>query len=308
VSEQAKILVLSASKASGKAMAKVLESSLTRQVEVATAAKPPRDLDAYRLVVCELEHSQRTLPFLSALRKDAHVLLSLPFLDVPSVAYYMQDRRVSHFMARDGGLDNLRIVVERLDSGAIFGLDRFLPPEADICYRRFDGFKKRCQVLEELDGALKRKSIRSRLRRSAIQIAEELIMNAMYQAPVEAGKRLFADVEPRLRIHRRTPRPVSLRYHVGDGAFFISVRDRFGSFRREDLSRYLLRCATQDNQLEEKKLGAGLGLYLIASSATALVVNVLPNQVSEFICVVQATKQGESPIKLLSVTTATVAQ
>ncbi len=82
---------------------------------------------------------------------------------------------------------------------------------------------------------------------------------------------------------------------------YISVRDRFGSFRREDFARYMLRCVILDAPIEEKKLGAGLGLYLIAATTTEFVINILPGSVSEFICMLEP---GTGPsLKLLSVST-----
>jgi hypothetical protein len=130
------------------------------------------------------------------------------------------------------------------------------------------------------------------------------MMNAMYQAPMDAdGNRVFADVEPRVRIRRKTPRQISLRYAVHERCFFISVRDRFGSFRREDLAHYLLRCVTDESPIEDKKLGAGLGLYLVTSACRRLVINVLPGRVSEFICILEPLTEDSSPLKQLSVTT-----
>jgi hypothetical protein len=41
-------------------------------------------------------------------------------------------------------------------------------------------------------------------------------------------------------------------------------------------------------QIEEKRLGAGLGLYLITSTVRGLIINILPGMVSEFICVISS--------------------
>jgi hypothetical protein len=80
------------------------------------------------------------------------------------------------------------------------------------------------------------------------------------------------------------------------------VRDRYGSFRREDLARNLHRCVNDEVQIEQKTIGAGLGLYLIASESKALVINVLPDEVSEFICVLEGPSQDQELQKMISVT------
>jgi hypothetical protein len=180
-----------------------------------------------------------------------------------------------------------------------------LPSQVNICYRRLSTFKERCDTLEEIDTFAKLNRLRSQTRRATLRVAEELLMNAMYQAPMDKqGRRIFADIEPAERIHHRTPRPISLRYACQKGAFYLNIRDRFGSFKRDDLAHYLLRCVTESSPIEQKKLGAGLGLYQIASTATRFVINILPGSVSEFICTMEpAGKKDESVLKMLSVTT-----
>jgi hypothetical protein len=145
--------------------------------------------------------------------------------------------------------------------------------------------------------------LRSSIRRVGAQVAEELLMNAMYQAPRDGkGNQVFAEMEPAVRIARPTPRPVSLRYSVSGGALHLSVRDRYGSFHRQDLIRALKRCLNEPIQIEEKKLGAGLGLYLCASSVSRFVVNVVPNLVCEFVCVIEPRSKGASLLREFSIT------
>ena len=111
--------------------------------------------------------------------------------------------------------------------------------------------------------ATRKARLRSSLRRNAVQVTEELLMNAMYQAPVdEAGVRIYADIEPRLRIRRKTPRPVSLRYAIHNKCFYISVRDRFGTLTKETVLRYIHKCLHSRQQIDGKTLGAGLGLVV----------------------------------------------
>lgn len=128
-------------------------------------------------------------------------------------------------------------------------------------------------------------------------------MNAMYQAPVDpAGRRVFEEVEPAERVRERSPQPVSLRYTVRDGSLYVSVRDRFGSLQRDTLAHYLLRCTTEEVQMEQKQLGAGLGLYIVASTASQVMVNILPGELTEIICVLEP-RLADPPLRVLSVTT-----
>lgn len=273
-------------------------------VDAASGQKPPRELDDYQLMVWEGSPRMRALrPLLDRLPQTCHVVLALSQLDVRWVSYHMVDPRINHYLGTPFLEGDLRVVVSKLASGEIFGLDRHLPPQAEIQYRRITTYKERCDLLDEIDRYVCDRPLRGKIRRSAGRVVEELLMNAMYNAPVEAdGSRVFEDVDPNRRIERATPRPVSVRFASDGGSLFISVRDRFGTFQRDHLARYLLRCVTDDSPIEEKKRGAGLGLYQIVSSVTRIAINVLPGSVAEFICILDPPSEGASPLRLLSVT------
>ncbi|MCC6746504.1 MAG: hypothetical protein IT371_02535 [Deltaproteobacteria bacterium] len=277
-------------------------SAIRRDVDVVVGDERPRTFSNYRLLICDLgPRLPSPQPLLAQLRPDAHAVLIVPRLDVAVVARHLQDERVNHLLSQPSDAEDLLSVVDKLSTGSIFGMERYLPFQANIHYQRLASYPGRCKAIEELEAHLQKRRVRSTLRRSAVQIAEELLMNAMYQAPMENGHRLFADVEPRARLRRKTPRPVSLRYVAADKRIHLSVRDRFGSFRRADLASYLQRCTTSQVQIEEKKLGAGLGLYLIASTASRIIINVLPGSVTEFITVVEP-PSANSTIRLFSFT------
>ncbi len=268
---------------------------------------PPRlavDLSAIRLLVYEGEALPELLaPLLEGLPARRHIVLAFPALSLAHVAFFLGDTRVSHLFSAPVSLDDLAAVADKLDTGAIFGLERYLPGHADVCYRKLESYEERCEVLEEIDAAVKKARLRSAIRRVGAQVAEELLMNAMYQAPRDgSGNQVFAEIEPAARIRRPAPRPVSLRYSIAGGALHLSVRDRYGSFHRQDLTRALRRCLSAPIQIEEKKLGAGLGLYLCASSVSRFVVNIMPGVVTEFVCIIEPRAKGEALLREVSVT------
>ena len=264
----------------------------------------PVSFSRYKLLVCEAGTKlKKPDELLSQLREDAHVVVLLPSLDVRWVAYYMSDQRVNHFLCSPCSPEDLRTVAGKLESGAIFGLRWYLDSSVDVQYRQIRSYKQRRVALDEIEAFTRDHRLRGRIRRMAAQVTEELLMNAMYQAPVDRqGRRVFEEVEPHQRIRRRTPLPVSLRFAAQDGALYISVRDRFGSFQRQKLGHYLLRCSTEEVQIEDKALGAGLGLYIVSSTSSRIMINVFPGKLSEFICVLEP-RQTDPPLRELSVTT-----
>lgn len=301
-----KILIAASSKTRAKALSKAL-AFLHRGTEVIVGDERPKEWDSFRLVVCELGPNLPTVdPLLAELPSQAHVILLLTKFSVKDLPQYMEDPRVNHVLRKPADqeqLRHLRHVADKLATGNILGLDRYLPEQCEVIYRRLATYADRCDAIDELVAYTSKKRLRGSTRRNAGQVAEELLMNAMYHAPVdEEGEQLFANISPAARVRRRTPRPVSIRYVAHNHVLYLSVRDRFGSFRREKLLHYLHRCTTQDVQIENKKLGAGLGLYLVTSAVQQLLVNVLPGGVTEVICAFEPPSQQQLGTRVFSFT------
>jgi hypothetical protein len=62
------------------------------------------------------------------------------------------------------------------------------------------------------------------------------------------------------------------------------VRDAFGTLKRETVLRYLHKCLHNEQQIDRKVGGAGLGLYIITNSSTGVFFNVLPGVATEAVC------------------------
>ncbi|MEO7729750.1 MAG: PEGA domain-containing protein, partial [Kofleriaceae bacterium] len=62
------------------------------------------------------------------------------------------------------------------------------------------------------------------------------------------------------------------------------VRDTFGTLERSTVLRYLHKCLHNEQQIDRKAGGAGLGLYLMTNSSTNVYFNVLPGVATEAVC------------------------
>ena len=160
-------------------------------------------------------------------------------------------------------------------------------------------------VADAIDGGRVRAAIGAQLsalgvtqqRRDAIdQCVDELVMNALFDAPVdEHGTRLFADVPPRKRVRLRTTRVVAVEWACTADLFAIAVRDTFGSLERATVLRHLRGGLAGQGPSTSRLGGAGLGLYLVASAANELAFRVVPGTSTEVVCVfgTQRTQLGE---------------
>jgi hypothetical protein len=125
-------------------------------------------------------------------------------------------------------------------------------------------------------------------------IAEELVTNALYDAPSEAG--YFPTAVSRT-IEVEFPRRLAseLSYGIEERGAFVRMRDPFGALTRSRLLGVLNRCRkVTDVQLDESRGGAGLGLWRVFTSASTLSITVIPARLTDVLVWVDIKKLGRA--------------
>ncbi|MEJ7597862.1 MAG: PEGA domain-containing protein [Kofleriaceae bacterium] len=118
------------------------------------------------------------------------------------------------------------------------------------------------------------------------QCLDEMVMNALYDAPIgPTGQPVFAGVPARIRINQRTDHAVTVQYACDGTRFAISVRDDFGALQRATVLHFLHKSLISEVGVDRRAAGAGLGLYLMVSSATRVGFHVVPGVVTIATCV-----------------------
>jgi hypothetical protein len=176
-------------------------------------------------------------------------------------------------------------VASKLLRGDIFGLAKVLPWGVRVQSMIINSNDERIQALADADQFARTLGIRSKHREAIGTVIDELLMNALYNAPVGASGPLFGDVAPKDRGGLRLERPAIVQLACDGRRLAVSVRDSFGSLTRQTILANLERCLSQGGEIQRKASGAGLGLYIVANSVTELVVNLLPGTATEIICV-----------------------
>src|SRR5262249_37839738 len=144
----------------------------------------------------------RDMSALSAkLRDRAHVTIVTPQASLPDLTSYMSDERVNHVVVGDE-LDRGRfLTAPKLLTGHILRIQKDLPEGTPVHYARLRDFDGRRKAIDTVLGFAEESKMRRQVRTAIGQVCEELLMNALYDAPVDAdGKPIFADVDP----HDRT--------------------------------------------------------------------------------------------------------
>jgi hypothetical protein len=282
---------------------------------VATLEKAGADVDAvldpsvlegqipHRFVFYAWDGNLKDLETLMpSVRQKAHVTAIVPKAPLASLTEFLKDPRCNHVIVGDDEDTefDLRVTAQKLLTGDIFGVEKYLPEGTPVNYFRLRDFQGRSTAIDTILQFAEERGIRRQIRSAIGSVCEELLMNALYDAPVdESGNQIFAEVDPHARVDSMSPRPVSIRYAATKDQFAVAVRDRFGRLAKNTILAYINKCLHSAQQIDRKTYGAGLGLYLVANAAAGYVVNVAHGMATEVVCTFD--RGSRIPLRLVGV-------
>ncbi len=185
-------------------------------------------------------------------------------------------------------LDEVIITVGKIVHNDIFGIDKYLCYGVQPVTHEVRSSRDKGALLQSLASYASGLGIHNRLITVAENVADELIMNAVYNAPIAAdGSKKYAS-RSRSEELVLQPHEVAWFTYACDGRqLVIAMRDRFGSLTAETVRDYLGRCfAMGDDQIEVKPGGAGMGLYFIVEALNKIIINISPGHGTEVIGVI----------------------
>jgi hypothetical protein len=239
-------------------------------------------------------------PLLPKLRDRAHVTIVTEKAVLSDLTNYLRDDRINHVVVGEELDRGVFVTAQKLLTGDIFGIEKYLPEGTPVQYARLRDFEGRGKAIDTVLEFAEQANMRRQVRNAIGQVCEELLMNALYDAPVDdEGNAIFAEVDPHDRVHSRSPRPVSIRYAATDSMFAVAVRDRFGRLAKNTILSYIEKCINSPNQIDRKTYGAGLGLYLVANAAASYIVNVAYGIATEVVCTFD--RGAKTPLRLVGV-------
>ena len=278
-----------------------LEASGTEVDAVAELASLSGDVLPHRHVFLDWDGSPDVLKaILPRLRSKAQLVSIVPQASLAALTELLADPRCNHVLVGDEADRGIGVTAQKLTTGDIFGIEKYLPPGTEVNYCRLRDFQGRNAAIETILKFAEAKGVRRQIRSAIGQVCEELLMNALYDAPIdEHGNQVFAEIDPHARVDLQTPRPVSIRYAATDTQFAIAVRDRFGRLAKPTILAYINKCLHSSQQIDRKTYGAGLGLYLVANAAAGYVVNVAHGMATEVVCTFD--RGSKAPLRLVGV-------
>jgi hypothetical protein len=196
-------------------------------------------------------------------------------LDDEGLITLMLDAPVSH-LVRDPDDRDLGITSEKLVSGDLFGLEKYVQPGTRIGERVVVGDVDKRLAMAEVTAWAEAIGARRPIVHRLSNVVDELLMNALYDAPRESRPAVGASIERR----------AVLRWGSDDRVLGVSVGDAFGSIRQRDVIDHVRRARDERGRPNPAigDRGAGLGLYLVLANVASLIVNVQPGQRTEVVC------------------------
>lgn len=168
--------------------------------------------------------------------------------------------------------------------GNLFGLNKYFPWGVTTFSMVVRNYAEKNKAIDMLMQYAQLAGVRGQVRERIQTVADELMMNALYHAPVDAdGKERYRDKPLKELVQVEEVDPIEIQYGSTGRYFGISVRDGFGSLTRERAMQYLLKARSSSPELEQKVGGAGLGLVSVLRSVSKLVINLDPGSSTEVV-------------------------
>jgi len=175
--------------------------------------------------------------------------------------------------------DELVATVQKLIRRDVFGLERYLTWGAEIRSYTIEDTRARETAVNLLAKDIVGVGLPDRISSMVSVIADELIANAVYGAPIDDQGMRFRASEPRDTSRKLVDREVITVRWATDARFLaIEVRDRWGSIDPLVIGRKL----AAGKQASAHSEG-GMGLPLAYACCNQLVIGVAPTQLTEVI-------------------------
>jgi len=231
----------------------------------------PADLANVALVVVDRAARQAAGAALRTVK--APVIVVGDDLDDDALVALMLDAPVSHLVGDPGDRD-LGITSEKLATGDLFGLEKYVAAGASVAERSVGDELGKRRAIDEICAWAESVGARRPLVHRIASVTDELLMNALAAGDARAVVRWAADAR----------------------TLAISVGDANGALRQRDVIAHVRRAREERGRpMSAAGGGAGLGLYLVLANVAALIVNVVPDRQTEVVCLFDLAARSARP-------------
>jgi hypothetical protein len=178
--------------------------------------------------------------------------------------------------------EELTITVQKLVRGDLFGAEKYLLWGTELRSHVLTRASQRNHLVAQLADDIRSSGQSARVASMAMLVADELISNAVHNAPVDADGHRFRRETPRdVEIELDDKHAVRLRWGCDARYLAVEVTDRFGSLDRDTVLHALANSDARDSGA-----GAGMGISLSYRSCDHMVLNLSPGKRTEVIALI----------------------
>ncbi|MCG8422268.1 MAG: ATP-binding protein [Proteobacteria bacterium] len=239
------------------------------------------------LVIYDARQGDPPWQIFSRLPVDTSISYVLPPDSLIQKIGLLRDPRVCSLLCYDDRFDEDEFIASttKVLRGEVFGLAKYFPWGVTTYSMVPRNHEQKSRAIEIVLKYAQEAGVRGPVRERVQLVADELMINALYHAPVdEQGNELYANIGRKELASRKELKPIEVQYGCSGRYFGISVRDGGGSLTRPKALEYMMRVqrgAAAD--IEDKATGAGLGLQSVMRSVSKLVFNLDPGNSTEVI-------------------------
>ncbi len=173
--------------------------------------------------------------------------------------------------------EELLATVQKLIRADVFGLEKYVTWGAEVRSYTLEDTRDRDAAVNALAKAVVAVGLPDRVSSMVSVIADELIANALYAAPIDDAGTHFRARESREQARRLTGREiVTVRWATDARYLAIEVRDQWGSLVPSAISARLATSGTQNTE-------GGMGLPLAYACCNQFVLAIAPSVRTEVI-------------------------
>ncbi|MCX6126757.1 MAG: hypothetical protein NTV34_18665 [Proteobacteria bacterium] len=190
-------------------------------------------------------------------------------------------------------VDELRITLQKILKRDLFGIEKYLLHDTPVFCWNVTSSRDREPCNAEVQKWVETYGLSRNIGRLAFGITEELLMNAIYDAPVAGGRAHYENIERTVHRDLKADEYSDLRYGCDGNIFAISIQDPFGAFHRDKwwhYARKILKRDDADSLIDTKKGGAGLGIFKMLYSSHGVICNIEVGKMTEVIVLIDLTQ------------------
>jgi hypothetical protein len=178
--------------------------------------------------------------------------------------------------------EELTTTVYKLIRRDLFGAEKYLLWGTELITHTLTRASQRAPLIAQIAEEVRARGQSARVSSMAMLVADELLSNAVHNAPVDAnGEHTRRDVARTIEIELAGRDTVQLRWGCDARYLAIEVSDQYGSLDRDTILRSLAK-----DSIRETGGGAGMGIALAYRSCDHLVFNLAPGRRSELIALI----------------------